>query len=131
MKRKASSQHNKEDVSEVPLPPWKKIRVPGDEITLPIYEDSNPFEPFPEEIVLLTEEILKDLDPEGSAPASPMHSEDESDASDEASHHVECNEELVITVGLEEAIHHCEDEEAVQTNATALCDGGRKMQSYW
>ncbi|KAF5611153.1 uncharacterized protein FTJAE_14226 [Fusarium tjaetaba] len=124
MKRKASPRDSAEDISEMPLPPWKKIRVPGDEITLPIYEDSKPFEPFPEEIVLLTEEIVKDLDPQSSPPASPMHSEDESE---EASHHVECNEDLANTVGLEEAIDHREDEEAVQTNATALCDDGGKV----
>ncbi|KAF5540189.1 hypothetical protein FNAPI_10560 [Fusarium napiforme] len=124
MKRKASSRDNKEDISEVPLPPWKKIRVPGDDITLPIYEDSKPFEPFPEEIVLLTEEIMEDLDFQGFPPASPMHSEDELE---EASHHVESNEDLVNTVDLEEAIHDCEDEEVVQTNATALRDDGRKV----
>ncbi|KAF5570222.1 hypothetical protein FPANT_13795 [Fusarium pseudoanthophilum] len=124
MKRKASSQDNKEDISKAPLPPWKKIRVPGDGITLPIYEDSKPFEPFPEEIVLLTEEIMEDLDPQSSPPASPMHSGDELD---ETSHRVECNEDLVNTVGLEEAIRHCEDKEAVQTNAAAPCDGGGKV----
>ncbi|KAF5978070.1 hypothetical protein FCOIX_6139 [Fusarium coicis] len=131
MKRKASSRDNEEDNSEVPLPQWKKIRVPGDDITLPIYEDSKPFEPFPEGIVLLTKEILQHVDPQSSPPASPIHSEDESDESEEASHHVESNEDLVNTVGLEAAIHHCEDEEAVQTDATAPCDGGRKVQSYW
>ncbi|KAG9494730.1 hypothetical protein J7337_013869 [Fusarium musae] len=127
MKRKAYSENNKGDILEVPHPPWKKVRVPGDDITLPIYEDSKPSDPFPEEIVLLTEEILEDLDPQNSPPASPMHSEDESDESEEASHHVEHKEDLVDTVGLEDAIHHCEDEETVQTNAAAPCDGGRKV----
>ncbi|PNP59715.1 hypothetical protein FNYG_14846 [Fusarium nygamai] len=127
MKRKASSGNNKQDISEVPLPPWKKIRVPGDDITLPIYEDSKPFEPFPEEIVLLTEEILKDLDPQSSPPASPMHSEDETDNSEEPSHHVKRNENLVITVESEEATNYCKDEEAVQTNAIAQCDDERKV----
>ncbi|RBR12849.1 hypothetical protein FVER53590_30338 [Fusarium verticillioides] len=127
MKLKASSENYKGDISEVPLPSWKKIRVPGDDITLPIYEDSKPFEPFPEEIVLLTEEILEDLNPQNPPPASPMHSEDESDESEEASHHVERKEDLVDTVGLEDTIHHCEDEETVQTNAAAPCDGGRKV----
>ncbi|KAF5684382.1 hypothetical protein FDENT_6731 [Fusarium denticulatum] len=127
MKRETSSQNNKEDISEMPLPPWKKIRVPGDDITLPIYEDSKPFEPFPEETVLLTEEILEDLNPQSSPPASPMHSEDETYELEEDSRHVERNENLVITVDLEEATNYCEDEEAVQTNATALCDDGRKV----
>lgn len=98
--------------------------MPGGEITLPIYEDSKPFEPFPEEIVRLAEEILEDKDPQSSPSASPLHSEDETEG---ASHHVKCNEELVNTVGHGEAIHHYENQEAVQVDRTALCDDGRKV----
>ncbi|KAF9766589.1 hypothetical protein IL306_000985, partial [Fusarium sp. DS 682] len=84
IKRKVSSQVNTADDS-LPIPGWKKIRVPGDDITLPIYEDSKPFVPFSVEIELLMKEILKDpdLDLPCSPSASPVHSEDESDELEE------------------------------------------------
>ncbi|CVL07075.1 uncharacterized protein FMAN_15248 [Fusarium mangiferae] len=127
MKRKVSSQDNNVDISEVPLPPWKKIRVPGDDITLPIYQDSKPFAPFPEEIELLMKDILEDLDPQSSPPASPMHSEDETDESEEASHHVARDKNPVVAGDSNEATNHCKGEEEAQINPTALCDGGKKV----
>ncbi|KAG4291643.1 hypothetical protein FPRO06_13864 [Fusarium proliferatum] len=124
--RKASSRDNNADISEVPLPPWKKIRVPGNDITLPIYQDSKPLEPFPEEIELLMKEILKDLDPQSSPPAYPMHSEDESDESDEVSDHIARDKNPVVDGDSREAMNHWKDEEEAQINTIVLCGVGKK-----
>ncbi|KAF5700341.1 hypothetical protein FMUND_14373 [Fusarium mundagurra] len=128
VKGNASSQANN---SKAFIPGWKKIVVPGDDITLPIYSDSKPFEPFPVEIELFMEEILKDQDQDlQHPPPSPMHSDDEGDGLEEAANGNQCQKCLILTSGGGKVTNHYKVKKAVQKKPTIRYRNGKKLQSF-